>query len=114
MAPEVTTGNDYDAACDVFSLGIVMYELLTEKMPYFHVPINQKHNIHLKVAMDPAFRPLVDDPEVQVHHEDQDEASKRKYIDIMKRCWHGQPSQRPNLVTIYNELKAIYHQTFQK
>ncbi|VDP78240.1 unnamed protein product [Echinostoma caproni] len=34
MAPEVLTGKSYTRQCDVWSLGILMYQLLANKVPY--------------------------------------------------------------------------------
>ena len=34
MAPEVLRGENYEAPADVYSYGIILYELLTGKVPY--------------------------------------------------------------------------------
>lgn len=34
MAPEIITGKTYDYKVDSFSLGVALYELITEKMPF--------------------------------------------------------------------------------
>ena len=34
MAPEVIIGNQYDEKVDIYSYGIIMWEILHEKPPY--------------------------------------------------------------------------------
>jgi len=41
MAPEVMTSDSYDAAADVYSYGIVLWQLFTEKEPYHDLTTNQ-------------------------------------------------------------------------
>jgi len=59
MAPEVTLGNEYTSKCDVFSYGIVMYEVLAETVkPYGP---NAAFNVEQRVANDATFRPPITD-----------------------------------------------------
>ena len=37
MAPEVFTQSGYTVAADIWSFGMVLYEMLTLKQPYYHV-----------------------------------------------------------------------------
>jgi mitogen-activated protein kinase kinase kinase 7 len=34
MAPEVFEGNTYSEKCDVFSWGIILWEMLTRRLPF--------------------------------------------------------------------------------
>ena len=34
MAPEILEGRPYDYKCDIWSSGIILYELLTNKFPF--------------------------------------------------------------------------------
>jgi serine/threonine protein kinase len=34
MAPEVLTGNSYTESADIYSLGLVLWEMLTGQCPY--------------------------------------------------------------------------------
>ena len=48
MAPEIIRGDAYDESVDVFSFGIVLWELLALAHPYAGVP--EKHLTYLVMA----------------------------------------------------------------
>eukprot|EP00045_Choanoeca_perplexa_P014136 m.164523 g.164523 ORF g.164523 m.164523 type:complete len:1162 (-) comp16581_c0_seq14:34-3519(-) len=88
-SPEILRAEPYSCSCDVYSYGIVMYEILTCKLPY--------HDIHLKrwdmhAQLRSGLRPTVP--------EDGDPAFKA----LMIRCWSEDPSQRPTFDEIVEEL----------
>ncbi len=41
MAPEILRGEKYDEASDVYSFGMVIWELLTEEKPHKNLSIHQ-------------------------------------------------------------------------
>ena len=80
IAPEVLRGEPYTAAADVYSFGMVMWTLLSSTPP-FH---EQKWDAGLLLSIINGERPSCTTPGVP-----------EKYIEIMKRCWDADPSQRP-------------------
>lgn len=44
MAPEVILGNTYDLKCDVWSLGVLMYTLLTGTIPFLEKTLDETLN----------------------------------------------------------------------
>ncbi|XP_055340481.1 ribosomal protein S6 kinase alpha-2-like isoform X2 [Paramacrobiotus metropolitanus] len=48
-APEVLKRQGYDAACDVWSLGILLYTMLSGKSPYVHTPSDQPSTILARI-----------------------------------------------------------------
>jgi serine/threonine protein kinase len=75
MAPEVLNDTNYTNSCDVFSFGIVMFEVLTEKMnPYEETSMQ----VQYKTASDPLFRPDLK----KLSKED-----REQYGDVMEQCW---------------------------
>lgn len=54
MAPEVLEGKRYDAASDIYSLGVAFYELLSGQHPFANIPLAQQ----LEVRREGKFTPL--------------------------------------------------------
>lgn len=100
MAPEVINSNEYDQSADVFSFGIIMFELLCETTQ----PYGEKaNNIELKVCKNPLFRPVL--PEhVQIAH------SQMIYIKLMQECWEHDPEERPSFDQIVQILEQMLAQ----
>lgn len=91
MAPEVIEHRPYDHKADVFSFGIVMWELLTGKLPYADLtPLQAAVNVvqkNLRPTIPRGTHPAV--------------------IDLMERCWRTNPSERPEFADIVKELLDI-------
>lgn len=100
MAPEVTLGKPYNEKCDVYSFGILMYELISEKWsPYGQTSFN----IELKVAMDQSFRPAIPDQwyESEVLHD---------CAYLMQVCWSAESAERPSFAHIRTSLQELITQ----
>ncbi|KAG9300678.1 hypothetical protein G9A89_023476 [Geosiphon pyriformis] len=78
MAPEIICGNPYTPEADIYSMGILMYEV-TCSTPFG----NRPHNFELAMDIVLGIRPtiLTNIPE--------------DYEALMKRCWDADPSKRP-------------------
>jgi hypothetical protein len=112
VAPEVALGLSYDAKCDVYSLALLLWELLNLKKPFG------------KVTMDKLRRLVWDErterrPRIQVVPEelDQDQQSslfltspKASWTPALKqlveRAWSHDFSKRPTMPEMEKELKA--------
>jgi serine/threonine protein kinase len=103
MAPEVFMGNEYDENVDVFSFGILMFEVLARQIPYAEKwPVDGPANPRMALDISRGTRPdvsLVQD------------GCPRKVVDLMQACWAADPQQRPNLESVRSclqeELKLI-------
>lgn len=79
MAPEVISHKQYNGKADVYSFGILLWELLTRKTPYEAMtPIQAA----VGVVQD-NLRPLIPD------------GTNRRLRDLMERCWASDPEIRP-------------------
>lgn len=91
MAPEVIKHNKYSVAADVYSFGVIMWELCMRKIPYDGLSQVQ---IMLGIAQG-TLRP---------------EISKKAppaWNDLMCRCWAENPDDRPTFAEILKELKEM-------
>ena len=96
MAPEVTLGNPYNASADVFSFGVMLFEVITENWEPYGV---LTHGIEMKVASDPSFRPEIPDNLLNSAN-----FATTTCCQLMKACWNHDANNRP---TIEDVNKAI-------
>jgi len=98
MAPEVFSRNDYDEKIDVFSFGIVMFEVLTGEIPYADTwPLNAGVNPRIGLHIVNGFRPNV--RLVQSGH-------PTRAVQLMQECWASSPQERPDFATVSQQLAA--------
>jgi len=93
-APEVLRGEPYDEKADVFSYGIVLWEIITRNPPY--MGMNPMQVIGQVAYQRPSLRPPMpnDCPVVGL-------------IDLMTRCWDDAPSVRPTFVEALDAVKTM-------
>ena len=100
MAPEVIKQNKYSTKCDVYSFGIIMWEIATRKKLYENM--NQSQIIY-KVCFEKGR------PEMQEW--DKYNAPK-DYRELMEKCWEDDENKRPDFKEIIDDIKKIrekYH-----
>ncbi|BAT77645.1 hypothetical protein VIGAN_02023500 [Vigna angularis var. angularis] len=91
MAPEVIEHRPYDHKADVFSFAIVLWELLTGKLPYEHLS-------PLQAAVGVIQKGLR--PKIPSH-------SHSKLVELLHWCWHHDSSLRPNFSEILEFLLRV-------
>lgn len=97
LAPEVARGEIYNESCDVFSFGIIMFELLTETTTPYEKS-SQHFSIEQRVANNPTFRPQL--PATFVVS-----PQKMPVVKLMQQCWTHYPNERPSFESIVKELQ---------
>lgn len=90
MAPEVINHQPYDQKADIFSFAIVLWELITAKVPY-----DTMTPLQAALGVRQGLRPDLPDD------------AHPKLLDLMKRCWEAVPCSRPAFSEIRIELEEL-------
>ena len=92
IAPEILRGQNYTKAADVYSFGIIMYEVFSGLPPYHDV--SHDKNLAMKICL--GFRPRfnIKVPQLIVH--------------LIKRCLDANPLNRPTALEIEDILYQWY------
>jgi serine/threonine protein kinase len=109
MAPEVFRGDQrYTKAVDVYSFGIVLWELATRKTPWkediedSEIATSLFNGINR--ALQTGQRPAIPDDVLAEHG---------AFVAVMKRCWAGDPIDRPGFTEAARNLAAILHSVYE-
>ncbi|GLC45485.1 hypothetical protein PLESTM_001740800 [Pleodorina starrii] len=91
MAPEVIEHKPYDEKADVFSFGIILWELLTCKVPYSDMTPLQAAVGVVQKGLRPGIPPNCPAP----------------LAELMEASWAGNPAQRPPFRELAPRLQAL-------
>ena len=81
MAPEVIRHEPYGTGCDVYSFGVLCWEMLSYSIPFpQHTPV--------EVALSVATKGMR--PEIPAH-------SPSVLVDLIEQCWQQQALRRPRV-----------------
>jgi serine/threonine protein kinase len=94
IAPEILRNtHDYSEASDIYSFGIIMWEILHEKSPFYNVP----HDTNLILNICDGIRPKIEKKEVP-----------KWYISLMKICWDANPLKRRDIFEVRKIIANKY------
>jgi serine/threonine protein kinase len=91
MASEIFKGQKYTKASDIYSFGMIMWEFMTSRRPFW----DRNHDIELIIDICDGLRPpiVTNAPE--------------GYIELMKECWQSDPDKRPQAIDVYSKMCKI-------
>jgi serine/threonine protein kinase len=100
MCLEIMQGQNYNEKVDVWSFGMVLYELTTNTIPYH----SQSDTQILKEVCDNKKTPPLPEDVTCIHP---------ILLNLMKQCWNWDPQQRPPFTQIVQILKNKESTAFQ-
>jgi hypothetical protein len=83
--------NDYTSKSDIYSIAMLMWEVLAEQPPFF----NCKHGYDLAVNIVNGIRPQIL-PGTPV-----------EFKKLMEQCWNADPEIRPDIHTLWEKVEDI-------
>lgn len=97
IAPEVISGNQYSGKSDVYSFGIIMYEIITNCVPYHDLEDGQINTLRFgQKVVDDDYRPKFTVP------------IKSSFKKLIESCWAKDPDSRPTFRDIFDKLSSIF------
>jgi mitogen-activated protein kinase kinase kinase 9 len=91
MAPEVISGHNYTEKADVFSFGIILWEIAAREPPYRNISGLQ---VSIEVVNND-LRPTIP------------KKTPENFAKLVRKCWDREPSKRPSFKEIIKELEAM-------
>ncbi|XP_030078967.1 tyrosine-protein kinase JAK2-like [Drosophila hydei] len=83
MAPEVLSGEKYTEKCDIYSFGIVLWEVMARRKPFHH--LKNQRNETIMFCASKGNRPPLDDLMPNCN----------ELKTLIENCWHHNPENRP-------------------
>ncbi|RGB28200.1 kinase-like domain-containing protein, partial [Rhizophagus diaphanus] len=88
MAPEILRNNPYTQASDVYSFSMIMWEFTSGIPPFNHETYD--HDLILSICKG-------ERPKIM-------KSTPKCYVDLMKKCWDSNPSNRPTIMMLENTI----------
>jgi hypothetical protein len=98
MAPEIIAGRPYSSKADVFSFGVLLYEVATSKQPGENCGEDTLYTFYEKV--------------IAGRRETIPDTVEAFTASLIRRCWDDDPHNRPTFLEIFDELRKNHFNIF--
>ena len=101
VPPEIFDNQPYTTSSDIYSLAIIFWELLHREAPYADFDFTNNEEIFKKnVKLDVR-------PTISMDLLSSEDTFFNHFIELIRLCWHSNPSNRPSISTIITELSQL-------
>src|SRR5215213_3772405 len=90
IAPEVIVGKETTFASDIYSIGMLMWEISSGQPPFIN-----KHNYDLAIKIINGMRPKIIP------------GTPLAYKELMEQCWDADPTKRPDIETLLGKATEM-------
>jgi serine/threonine protein kinase len=97
VAPEVIIGKEFTFASDIYSIGILMWEISSAQLPFN----DYEHDYDLAIKIVNGMRPEIIS------------GTPLEYSKLIEQCWDADPLKRPSINTLGKELMKIRKSYYQ-
>ena len=94
MAPEVLTKEKYSEKADIYSFGVVLYELFSGIRAYSVEPFKSMNVAVLNARIISGTRPEIEELPLSLQ-------------ELVTECWDHSPGKRPQWPQIISRLQAL-------
>jgi serine/threonine protein kinase len=91
IAPEIIAGKETTFKSDIYSVAMLMWEISSGQPPFN----NYEHDYNLAMNIINGIRPKIVP------------GTPLEYENLMKQCWNGNPSRRPDVSTLLDEINEL-------
>ena len=92
MAPEVMEGGNYNEKVDVYSFGIIIFEVIAREIPFI-----EKKSWQIPDFVLAKFRPEIPN-----------DCPYKALKDLTTSCWNHSPRKRPSFTLVKEKLENLY------
>jgi serine/threonine protein kinase len=98
IAPEVILGKKYTKASDIYSIGMIMWEISSGYPPFY----SYEHNYNMAMRIVNGTRPIIV------------EGTPAEYKKLMIQCWNDKPSERPKINILLDKIEKMWKEIYYK